>query len=143
MVRDRYGVWSSVTENLSVRGCLIFTSRLLRAGTRVKMTFSSDLFPEDLEVVGEAAWSTGDRLGVAFTADPAGSRSLSDWLGKVIEYGAVPDPSAPYRVVPSVHSLPRVPVRLARPEPAREPRELVALARNDARAAAPAHAIVP
>ena len=114
MVSDRYGVWSAVTENLSARGCRVVTSRLLRRGTRIQMTFSSDLFPEDLEATGEVAWSTGERLGVIFVegATRAGARSPAAWLNKVLEHGATPDSPTTHRVVPSVSRAPVVHVSI-------------------------------
>jgi hypothetical protein len=117
MVNDRYGVWSAVTENISARGCRIVSSRLLRRGTRVQITFSSDLFPDDLEATGEVAWATGERLGVVFVdgATRAGARSPAAWLNKVLEHGATPDSPITHRVVPSVS---RRPAPAPAPEPA-------------------------
>jgi hypothetical protein len=143
MVRDRYGVWSAVTEDLSTRGCGIVTSRLLRPGTFLRMTFSSDLFHEDHEACGVAAWSSGERLGVVFSEAPiaAGAGSLSAWLKKVVEHGAMPDSSTTFRVAPSVQRVAAVPVRLARVEPPVAQPELRYITPDDVRPAASGHVV--
>ena len=104
VVRDRHGVWTAVTDDVSVRGCQIVTTRLLRAGTLLNLTLSSDLFPEELEVVGETAWATADRLGVAFVAalSRPGAVSAPEFLAKVVEHGEIPDSGGTRRVAPSV-----------------------------------------
>jgi hypothetical protein len=104
VVNDRYGVWTAVTENVSARGCLLVTGRLLRAGTVVGVELSSDLFPEELKASGEVMWSSHERMGVGFTGFDArpGALSAEAWLDKVIEFGEVADSSSAWRVVPFV-----------------------------------------
>lgn len=104
VVRDRYGVWTAVTDDLSSRGCRLVTPRLLRPGTLLNLTLSSDLFPEELEVMGETVWATSDRLGVAFVGvmPRPGSISEPEWLAKVVEHGEIPESGTTWRVAPSV-----------------------------------------
>lgn len=105
-VRDRYGVWTAVTEDASTRGCRISSSRLLRAGTVIHVTLSSDLFHEELEAVSQVVWATPDRLGVAFL-DPIVRRGLlppQDWIAKVVEHGATPGSLTP-TIVPVVRRV--------------------------------------
>ncbi len=135
MVRDRYGVWSAVTENISTRGCRIATPRLLRPGTSLQMTFSSDLFADELEMKGEAAWSTGERLGVIFTQAAGGARSLAAWLDKVLELGAMPDSATTFRVAPSVSRVAAIPMALTPPPAAVAPIGFVSPPVSEARAA--------
>jgi hypothetical protein len=101
VVRDRYGVWSAVTDDASVRGCQIVTTRLLRSGTILELTLASDLFPDELEVTGEVVWATPTRLGVAFVGT-VGALTPAAWLAKVIEHGEIEDSSSTWRVAPSV-----------------------------------------
>lgn len=103
VVADRYGVWTGITENVSARGCLIVTSRLLRPGTKVHLTLSSDLFPEEFEVLAEVVWATPERLGVSFVRT-LGSATLAPeaWLARVIEFGALSESSTTWRVAPSM-----------------------------------------
>jgi hypothetical protein len=114
VVRDHYGIWTGVTEDLSIHGCQIVTGRLLRPGTLVTVTLSSDLFPEELEVAGETAWATPDRLGVRFlsTVPRSGGLSVEAWLWKVVEQGRIPETSSTWRVAPSVIRAPRRPTLL-------------------------------
>lgn len=105
-VRDRYGVWTAVTEDICMRGCRIMTSRLLRAGTLLTVTLSSDLFPEELEAVSQAVWTTPERLGVVFI-DPVarpGALPPNAWIAKVLEHGATPGSVSP-EIVPVVRRL--------------------------------------
>lgn len=112
VVRDRYGVWTGVTENVSRRGCQLVTSRLLRPGTMVSITLSSDLFPEELEAFGETVWAAPERLGVSFVrpVDRPGALTPEAWLAKVVEHGTVDGDDAGARVVPNID---RSPGRLA------------------------------
>jgi hypothetical protein len=104
VVRDQYGIWTGVTEDVSAHGCQIVTSRLLRPGALVTITLSSDLFPEELEMTGETAWATPDRLGVRFLyrVPRRGGLSAEVWLSKVVEHGTIPETSSTRRVAPSV-----------------------------------------
>ena len=102
-VRDRYGLWTAVTDDLCDRGCQIVTQRLLRPGTTLHLTISSDLFPEELDVVGRTVWSGADRLGVVF--DGPGDRAVvtpQQFLERVLENGETPDSTTTSRLVPSV-----------------------------------------
>jgi hypothetical protein len=102
VVRDRYGVWTAVTEDISVRGCQIVTTRLLRCGTILELTLESDLFDEELAITGEVVWATPTRLGVAFVGSAGEALTPDAWLAKVIEHGAIPESSSTWRVAPSV-----------------------------------------
>jgi hypothetical protein len=115
VVLDRYGVWTGVTENVSERGCLLVTGRLLRPGTSVSVTLSSDLFPEELEARGEVVWSAPDLMGVRFSAFPSrpGALSAQAWLERVISCGEVSESTTASRVVPFVQRQPGL--RLASP----------------------------
>ena len=111
VARDRYGVWTAVTEDLSARGCRIVTKRLLRPGSQIVLALSSDLFEEELEVGAEVVWTSRDALGVAFRGEEAGARprrgrgrdtlSPERWLHKLLEQGSTQG-SGPPRVVPSL-----------------------------------------
>jgi hypothetical protein len=103
-VRDRYGVWTAVTEDVCPRGCRILTARMLRPGTPLTVTLSSDLFPEELEAAAQAVWSTPERLGVMFVggAARAGSISPEKWVEKVVEHGS----ASGSRIVPVVSRAP-------------------------------------
>ncbi len=104
VVRDRHGVWTAVTDDLCARGCQIVTSRLLRAGTRLHVTLSSDQFWEELHTVGKVAWATADRLGIIFVEGESAGGALSPvaWLDKVLEHGEMPESATTGRVAPSV-----------------------------------------
>lgn len=102
VVRDRYGVWTAVTEDVSARGCQVVSTRLLRSGTLLELTLASDLFHEELVVTGEVVWATPTRLGVAFVGAVDGSLAPEAWLAKVIEHGEIPDSTTSWRVAPSV-----------------------------------------
>jgi hypothetical protein len=108
-VRERLGVWSGITEDFGSRGCRIVTPRLPRLGTILRVTLSSDLFPEELEVTGETVWATSERLGVLFVGNAAreGALSPSEWMEQLIEHGAGSGTTAP-RVAPVIlHAAPR------------------------------------
>jgi hypothetical protein len=107
VVRDRYGVWTGITHDLGKRGCQIVTSRQLRAGTRVLLTLSSDLFLEDLEAVAEVVWVTPERLGMVFLESRrrSGSLSPSAWVDLVLAHGAQPSEGVTPRVVPCVRRV--------------------------------------
>lgn len=102
VVRDRYGLWSAVTDDVSARGCRVVTPRLLRTGTVLELTLESDLFPDELEVTGQVVWATPTRLGVAFVSAASSAIAPEDWLRKVIEHGEIPDSASTWRVAPSV-----------------------------------------
>ena len=88
-VRDRFGVWTAVTEDFGARGCRLLTNQLPRRGSLLTMRLSSDLFPEELEVRARAVWGTLERIGVAFLESPAreGALSPADFLELVVEHG--------------------------------------------------------
>lgn len=122
-VHDRYGLWTGVTVDVSASGCRIVSPRLLRAGTHVIVTLSSDLFADELEMVGEAVWATSQHVAVAF-GRPTRVATLTPgaWLEKILEAsGAGSSP-----VVPALggRSRPAIPLtqRDAQPSsPARAP----------------------
>jgi hypothetical protein len=103
VVRDRYGVWTGVTENMNERGCLVLSSRLLRTGTWLYVSLSSDLFPEELDVVGEVVWATGERIAIAFqgSLERSGGLTPSQFVARLIEHG---DGDSRSRIVPNVRS---------------------------------------
>ena len=109
-VRDHFGVWTAVTDDVSARGCRIVTAKLPRVGSQLNLVISSDLFPESLEVTGEVAWVSEDHVGVSFLESAErgrhGAPSPADWVERVIEHGRVqgPEPldSSVPRVVPVV-----------------------------------------
>ncbi len=109
-VRDPSGVWTGVTDDVSVRGCRIVTGKLPRVGSVLELTISSDLFPEALEVAADVAWVSEECIGVTFL-EPAGrsrARKMSPakWVESVIEHGRVQGPealdAAAPRVVPAI-----------------------------------------
>lgn len=102
VVSDRYGIWTAITDDLCERGCQLVTQRLLRPGTLVHLTLASDLFPEELEVVGRTVWTAADRLGVLFDAVDPGGFTPRAFLDKVLEHGELPDSTTTWRLVPSV-----------------------------------------
>lgn len=111
-VRQAHGVWSAITEDLSVRGCRISTQQLPRPGARLPITLSSDLFPEELVTLGEVVWVDSEHLGVVFleVARRHGSLSPAAWLERVMAYGGSetePAGSGAGRVVPVVTPAPR------------------------------------
>ncbi len=114
-VRQPHGVWSGVTQDLSARGCRIVTPQLPRLGSILRMTLSSDLFPEELSTTGEVIWVTGEELGVLFLREArrAASPSPSEWLRQVLHHGraelgadgGAPE-GPPERALPVVGSAP-------------------------------------
>ncbi len=116
VVRDRYGVWTAVTEDVCARGCRIVTPRLLRPGTKVNISVSSDLFPEEIEATATAVWAAPERLGVIFVKPVARPGVLSPelWFEKLLEHGATADSPTTARLVPSVAVRVRGPVMAAR-----------------------------
>jgi PilZ domain-containing protein len=109
-VRQRYSTWSAVTEELSARGCRIVTTQSPRLGASLNLTLSSDLLPEDLDVVGEVVWINRGRIGVVFEDAPSprrnGSLSPADWVRRLIEQGRDPGSSSEL-LVPAVQSAGR------------------------------------
>lgn len=117
VVRDRYGTWTGVTQDVSSRGCRIATARQLRPGARVHLTLSSDLFAEELEVAAEVVWVAPHRLALVFLEPwrPPGALSPSAWVSLVLAHGAPPADAATRRTVPFVQRVERgAPAALAR-----------------------------
>jgi hypothetical protein len=108
VVRERNGIWTAVTYDIGARGCGIVTTRLPRLGSRLAMTLSSDLFPEELDVVAETVWATAKRLGVMFldAFAPRGALSPREWLERVLEHGRAPGVAqlAP-RAIPTIQRV--------------------------------------
>jgi PilZ domain-containing protein len=105
-VRDRFGVWNAVTEDVCDRGCKLVTAKLPRVGSMLEMTISSDLFPESLEVLARTVWVSSNRIGVAFLEPADDGLTPSEWIARVVEHGRIGAPGpralgAP-RVVPVV-----------------------------------------
>jgi hypothetical protein len=86
---DSLGVWTAVTEDVCARGCRIVTRRLPRLGSLLRLTLSSDLFDEALDVGARAMWGTPDRVGVVFVSGAArpGALSPADWLALLVRHG--------------------------------------------------------
>jgi hypothetical protein len=107
-VRDRFGVWNAVTEDVCARGCRLVTAKSPRLGTVLELTLSSDLFPEVLEVTAYASWVSDRRVGVTFIATGArrGAHTSVEWVQRLVEHGTVqrPEPrgSASQTLVPAV-----------------------------------------
>jgi hypothetical protein len=114
VVRDRYGVWTGVTEDVHARGCRIVTPRLLRPGTLLSLSLASDLFPEELDVMGEVVWATDERLAIEFVGSVARQGRLSPeaWIAKVVEHGAIESRT---HIVPTVRAVERVLTALPSP----------------------------
>lgn len=103
VARDRHGIWTAVTDDLCERGCQLVTQRMLRPGTTIHLTLSSDLFPEELDVIGRTVWAAPDRLGVIFEGpgDRTGVTPQA-FLDSVLANGETPDSTSTARLVPSV-----------------------------------------
>lgn len=127
-VRQRYATWSAVTEELSVRGCRIVTTQLPSLGATLQMRLSSDLFPEELDVVGEVVWIAFGRIGVVFQEPPRtrknGALSPTAWVRRVMEHGRNASSSSEL-LVPVVQST-------GRSAPERRPR-VVSIGRGERR----------
>ncbi len=93
-VRDRFGVWTAVTEDVSPRGCRLVTAKLPRIGSALELRLSSDLFSEVLEMTGHAAWVSDLRVGVDFVAGSSriGRLSPAEWVERLVEQGKVLGP---------------------------------------------------
>jgi hypothetical protein len=134
-VRDRFGLWTGVTEDVSARGCRIYSARQLRHGSTVHITLSSDLFPIELELEGQVVWSSGERLAIAFSERPVrpGAVMPARWLEQAIVHHGTPFSLA--EVVPSIRSVrvrripsrPRIQPAAATPAPGTSSPESVPL----------------
>ncbi len=110
-VCDRFGVWTAVTEDISDRGCRLVATRSPRLGSILELTFTSDLFPESLEVSARVVWASSGRVGVSFLPSERRGPTPAEWVARVVEHGRVGS-SGPRRVgaprlVPVVESAPR------------------------------------
>ncbi len=107
-VRDRFGVWTAITEDICARGCRLVTAKAPRVSSVLEMRLSSDMFPEHLEISGAVAWASDHRVGVTFAPAVDGSHALTTaaWIERLVEHGRVlgPEPigSASPRLVPAV-----------------------------------------
>ncbi len=115
-VRDRFGIWTAVTDDVSARGCRLVTAKSPRTGSVLELSLASDLFSEVLEVTGYAAWVSRHRVGVHFaSASRTGGISPAEWIDMLIEHAKVlgPEPvgSTGLRLVPTL----RRPPQFARP----------------------------
>jgi hypothetical protein len=102
LVRDPYGCWTGVTEDLCETGCRIRSPRLLRSGVALEVTLSSDQFPEELEIRGVATWAAPERLAIRFVGAPLRPRGLTpaQFVSRVVELGSVAGPVQ--RVLPAL-----------------------------------------
>lgn len=120
-VRDRFGVWTAVTDDVCARGCRLVTAKSPRVGSALELTLSSDLFSESLEVTAHVAWVSDQRVGVNFAdATRSGALSPAEWVEQLVAHGRVlgPEPvgSSGPRLVPAVRrpaAAPRGGVRVA------------------------------
>lgn len=107
-VRDRFGIWTAVTEDVSSRGCRLVSTKSPRIGSSLELTLSSDLFSEVLELTGYAAWVSDHRVGVAFVASPARPNAIAatEWVARLVEHGSIHRPgpigSVAQSLVPAV-----------------------------------------
>lgn len=103
IARDRHGIWTAVTDDLCERGCQLVTERMLRPGTTIHLTLSSDLFAEELDVIARTVWAAPDRLGVVFegSGDRTGVTPQA-FMESVLANGETPDSTNTWRLVPSV-----------------------------------------
>ncbi len=126
-VRDRFGLWTAVTDDVSSRGCRLVTTRNPRIESLLDLTVSSDLFSDILEVTGYVAWASGHRVGVRF-ASASRTRGISptEWVEQLAHHAKVlgPEPvgSTGPRLAPSLRRPPsgarsgRLPARPALPD---------------------------
>lgn len=118
-VRDRFGVWDAVTEDLSPRGCRIVTPRRQTVGTLVRLTVLADRLVEPLLVSGQVVWvepGPPARAGISFTGSPADAPGAGAWV-RSLEAAAA---GRPADASPSVHLLPEaaaLEIVVAPPEP--------------------------
>ncbi len=110
-VRDRFGVWTAITEDVCSRGCRLVTTNNPRVGALLDLTLSSDLFSEVLEVTGDVAWVSDHRVGVKFArASRAGAVSPAEWVERLVQVAKVLGPgpvgSTAPRLVPNVRRPP-------------------------------------
>ena len=140
-VRDRFGVWTAVTDDVSARGCRLVTTKDPRVGSVLELTLSSDLFPDVLEVTGYAAWVSDHCVGVNFaSASRTGGMSPAEWVDLLAQHAKVlgPEPvgSTGPRLAPSVRRPPlasrprRLPAKPARSDEL-APEDAVALPRRN------------
>jgi hypothetical protein len=116
VVHDRHGVWTGVTADVSATGCRIISRRLLRAGSQLIVTLSSDLVTDELDVLGEAVWATREHLAVSFGRPVrSGGLTPAQWLERVLDAGVDSAAHPPTGPGPGVRPLP--PVSLRRPTP--------------------------
>lgn len=116
-VRDRYGDWQAVTEDLSARGCRIVTPRRQRIGTLVRLTVTADALVEPLLVSGQVVWVEDGppaRAGIAFTGSPTGEPGAGAWVRSLEAAAAGRDADA----APGVHLVrDALDILVAPPEP--------------------------
>lgn len=82
-VRDRYGVWDAVTEDVSPRGCRIVTPRRQSVGTLVRLTLLAEALGEPLIVSGQIVWVEDGpplRAGISFTGSPSDVPGAGAWV---------------------------------------------------------------
>jgi hypothetical protein len=97
-VRQPHTVWTAVTQDLSVRGCRVAAPQSPRLGTRVRLTLSSDLFPEELSTAGEVVWASGGELGILFVRERRlrrGSLTPEQWVKRVLLHGRASEAPSP------------------------------------------------
>ncbi len=105
-VRDRWGLWTAVTEDLCDRGCRVVAGKLPRIGSRLQMTLSSDLIPESLEVIGRTTWVSSNRIGVAFLESAGRGLTPTQWVARLLEHAEVvgrgPHARSSPRMIPAI-----------------------------------------
>lgn len=107
-----------ITADVSATGCRIISPRLLRPGSQVMVTLSSDLVPDELDVLGEAVWATSDQLAVSFGRPVRnGALTGSQWLAKVLESRVDSAASPPVGPGAAVRPAQPIPIELATTRP--------------------------
>jgi hypothetical protein len=107
-VRDRFGIWTAVTEDVCARGCRLVSAKVPRVGAVLDLALSSDLFSEVLDVTAYAAWVSDNRVGVNFVTGKGhpGALSPAEWIDRLVDrarvFGPEPLGSTGPRLAPAV-----------------------------------------
>jgi hypothetical protein len=107
-VRDRFGVWTAITDDVCARGCRLVATKCPRVGSLLALTLSSDLFPEVLDVTARVAWVSDHRVGLAFVSSRPRPTAIAsaEWVARLVESGSIhrPEPvgAIGHSLVPAV-----------------------------------------
>jgi hypothetical protein len=119
LVRDRYGSWDALTEDVSPRGCRIVAPRRQTIGTLVRLTLVADRLLEPLLVSGQVVWvkdGPPPQAGISFMGSPSDGPGAGAWV-RTLEASATGRESD---AAPSVHLVPYdagLEIVVAPPEP--------------------------